>query len=113
MQCLRVMFEEGAGMSELRGLLHHRSANLIVISPARSLGISLGLALLAVGALSTTAMATTITTSLLPDFQAANLGANGTFRLLAFSEQKQSLNPVFSPAIGPNATQSVTTVLGG
>jgi hypothetical protein len=32
--------------------------------------------------------------------------------LMAYSEQFQSLNP-FSPPMGPNATKSITTVVGG
>jgi hypothetical protein len=56
--------------------------------------------------------ATEITVSTTSDFQAGAFGNAGSFFLSANSQQFQSLNP-FSPAIGPNATQTLTTLLGG
>jgi hypothetical protein len=55
-----------------------------------------------------------------PGFQSAGLGGTGTFRLLAFSEQKRQLMVLpdgsvveVSPPIGPNGTATITTALGG
>lgn len=56
--------------------------------------------------------ATTITVSTTSDFKTSNLGATGTFFLDVYSQQYRSLNPA-SPPIGPNATQSLTNVIGG
>src|SRR5215469_10250217 len=92
----------------------------MALVPARSIGAGLGILVLMLSAWSARATATDIMVSQVPDFQSAGLGANGTFRLLAFSEQFQQLMElpngaviVVAPAIGPNDTAKITTVLGG
>ena len=111
-------------MRRLSYRIEHILAEVMMIDtaviPARSIGVGLGILVLMLGAWSARATATDIKVSQVPDFQSAGLGANGTFRLLAFSEQFQQLMElpngnvvVAAPAIGPNGTPKITTVLGG
>jgi hypothetical protein len=91
---------------------------------ARSICVGLGISLVVLGAWSGRAAATPRTDIMVSSealgFQSAGLGTTGTFRLLAFSQQFQKLmtlpdgtNVVVAPAIGPNGTPTITTVLGG
>ena len=99
-------------MRRLTNQFKHTVADLMPI-PARSICMGFAISLLALGAWSARATGTTIVTvTKTPDFQAGNLGGTGSFSLMAYSEQFQSLNP-FSPPMGPNATKSITTVVGG
>src|SRR5438128_632633 len=66
---------------------------------ARSIGLGLGILVLVLGFLFKQKTAYDIMVSQVPDFQSAGLGANGTFRLLAFSEQFQQLMELPSGAV--------------
>ncbi|MGH7088885.1 MAG: hypothetical protein ACREFQ_08290, partial [Stellaceae bacterium] len=98
----------------MRAFSHPSKPTVITVrrpSP-RSICAAFGASLLVLGTWPATAEAAKIAASVDSDFQSENLRNVGTFWLYAYSQQYASANPP-SPAVGPNASSSITSVLGG